>query len=66
MAYVDIFEDRKNNVMRVSERVNGVRAEKNLQTSYYLYYEDTNGKFVSTTGVKCSKFEAPNYDAFKK
>ena len=64
--YVDAFVDIKNNIVRVAERVNGLRVEKNLQTSYFLYYEDHSGSYVSTTGVKCSKFLAPNYDEFKR
>ena len=64
--YVDIFFDRKANLMRVSERVNGQRVEKNLQTNLFFYYEDLQGPHLSTTGVRCSKHLANNIDAYKK
>lgn len=64
--YIDIWHDRKYDVMRVSERINGKRVIKEYEPSYFFYYSDPRGKFKSFTGVKCSKFETKKYEEFKQ
>jgi len=65
-VFVDIYHDAKNNVMLISERVNGFREIKRLQPDFYFYFEDPSGVYISTTGLKCSKYESSNYNAYKE
>lgn len=64
--FVDIYHDAKNNLMMVSERVNGQRVIKRHQPDFYFYFEDPAGVYISNTGIKCSKYESSNYSAYKE
>lgn len=62
--YVDIFHDRKADKLKVAERVNGKRVEKELNPIYELYKQDNNGRYVSLTGERCSKVTCKNSREF--
>ena len=64
--FVDIYHDSKNNVMLVSERVNGQRVIKRHQPDFFFYFEDPAGVYKSTSGIKCSKYETGNFSAYKQ
>lgn len=64
--FVDLYHDQKNNVMLISERVNGERILKREQPKFFFYYEDSTGKHISINGIKCSRFETGNYNQYKE
>ena len=64
--YIDIYHDTKNNVMLVSERVNGMRNTVRHQPDFFFYFEDPSGVYTAIDGTKCSKYETGNYSAFKE
>lgn len=45
--YTDAYFDKKNDVIRVAERVNGKRKEIYYPVKYEFYYKDSNGKYLS-------------------
>ena len=53
--YIDAFYDRRKDVIRVSERVNGKRILRDLNPVYEMYTESKNGTVQSITGEKCIK-----------
>lgn len=62
--YVDIFHDRKTDKLKVAERVNGKRVEKELNPIYELYKQDNNGRYIALTGERCSKVTCKNSREF--
>jgi len=55
--YVDAFYDRRHDVIRVSERINGKRILRDLKPVYEFYTESKNGTIPSITGEMCVKHE---------
>lgn len=55
--YIDAFYDRKNEIIRVTERRNGVRHLVDYNPVYRSYYEDPKGKYRSIFQDPLSKIE---------
>ena len=55
--YIDAFYDRRHDVIRVSERVNGKRILRDLKPVYEFYTESKKGTIQSITGEMCVKHE---------
>ena len=55
MSYVDAFLDKKNDTVRIAERVNGQRILRDVPTSYVFYYEDASGTHRSIFGHSCKR-----------
>lgn len=55
--YIDAFYDRRHDVIRVSERVNGKRILRDLKPVYEVYTESKKGTIPSITGELCTKHE---------
>lgn len=56
MAYVDAYHDRKKDVIRVAERLNGKRIMRDIKPVYEFYAEDPQGRVMSVTGKKTRKY----------
>jgi DNA polymerase elongation subunit (family B) len=65
-VFVDVFHDLKNNVILASERINGKRELQRHQPTFFFYFEDPTGKFISIDGTNCSKFTTNNYAQYKE
>lgn len=66
MGYVDALHDRKADVIRVAERVNGKRVLVEHKPEYNFYVADPRGKFRSTFGETASEIKCRNGTEFKK
>lgn len=64
MSYVDAIHDKGKDVIKVVERVNGVRKFKEYPASYVFYYEDPRGTHRTMWGEPCVKFQTHNNKKF--
>lgn len=65
--YVDAFNDRNTDTIRVVERDNdGNRIHKEYPACHMFYYQDPKGRFTSIFGDTLSKFQTSSAKAFKK
>ena len=55
MSYVDSLYDRRKDVIRVAERINGKRILRDINPLYEFYAEDPDGRVKSVTGATVSK-----------
>jgi len=65
-VFVDIFHDVKNNIMNVSERVDGKRNLIRHQPDFFFYYADPAGKHKAIDGTKCTRYETSNFSSYKE
>lgn len=56
MAYVDAYHDRKKDVIRVAERINGKRVMRDIKPVYEFYAADHRGNIPSVTGKMTTKY----------
>ena len=66
ICYVDAFHDRKKDLIRVVERVNGQRVLVNYQPEYNFYYGDPEGIHESYYGDRVTQVKCRNINEFTK
>lgn len=66
MSYVDAKYDAKHGVVLIAERINGERKQLRIPAPLFFFYADSSGEYISTTGVKCSKFQTSDNNVFKE
>lgn len=64
--YIDVFHDLKTDSFNVVERNGTNRVIKNDPAEYFFYYEDVNGTYITTSGIKCKKSTSFSYSQFKE
>lgn len=66
MSYVDAFYDRKKDLIRTVERVDGERVLVDHRPEYNFFYEDSDGPHKSMYGHSVSEVVCRNYKDFVK
>lgn len=64
--YVDSILDKKKNVVKVVERVDGNRVYKEYPCEWLFYYDDFKGKHQTIFRTPVSKFTTPDYKQFQR
>lgn len=64
--YTDAFFDKKNDVIRVAERVKGTRKQLYYPVKYEFYYKDNDGKHLSISDEPLSKIVCKSTKEFHK
>lgn len=62
--FVDAYTDKKYNLIRVVERINGERVMQNYPTPYEFYYQSKDGMYRSIYGEACEKYVARSPKSF--
>ena len=63
--YVGYYQDTRNNILKVSERINGKRVFEDFPLIYEYYVPDENGYDMGYDGVRLKKYSLGNFSALK-
>lgn len=54
--YIDAILDRKKDIVKIIERINGKRIYKDVKPVHEFYASDSKGMYEAVTGDKCTKY----------
>ena len=63
--FVDAFYSKEDDVIKISERVNGRRKIISSPASHVFYHENGNGSFKTIFGDRCKRFGSPDIKKFR-
>jgi len=66
MSYVDAIYVKEKDIIKVVERVEGVRKERQFPAHYLFYYPDNKGQYTGIDGKRLSKVAVATHKAFEK
>jgi DNA polymerase elongation subunit (family B) len=66
MSYVDAIYLKDKDLVKVVERVDGVRKERQYPAHYLFYYADPKGQYTGIDGERLSKVAVASKKAFEK
>jgi DNA polymerase elongation subunit (family B) len=66
MSYVDAIYIKEKDVIKVVERVDGVRKERQYPAHYVFYYADNKGQYTGIDGKRLTKVAVNSRKAFEK
>ena len=66
MSYVDAIYIKEKDLIKVVERVDGVRKERQYPAHYLFYYPDTKGQYTGIDGQRLAKVAVASRKAFEK
>ena len=55
MSYIDAIYIKEKDIIKVVERVDGVRKERQFPAHYVFYYPDQKGRYESVYGEKLNR-----------
>ena len=66
MSYVDAIYIKEKDLIKVVERVDGVRKERQYPAHYVFYYPDNKGQYTGLNGERLAKIAVNTHRAFEK
>ena len=66
MSYVDAIYIKEKDIIKVVERVDGVRKERQFPAHYVFYYPDNKGQYTGIDGKRLGKVAVATHKAFEK
>ena len=63
--YIGYYQDSKNGVLKVSERINGKRIFEEFPLIFEYYVQDSNGYYTGYDGARLKKYTLPNFSVLK-
>ncbi len=66
MSYVDAIYLKEKDIIKVVERVNGQRKERQYPAHYLFYYPDAKGQYTGLDGERLAKVAVATRKAFEK
>ena len=66
MSYVDAIYIKEKDLIKVVERVDGKRKERQYPAHYLFYYPDSKGQYTGIDGKRLAKISVNSHKAFEK
>ena len=66
MSYIDAIYIKEKDLIKVVERVDGVRKERQYPAHYLFYYPDAKGQYTGLDGQRLAKVAVASRKAFEK
>jgi DNA polymerase elongation subunit (family B) len=66
LSYIDAIYIKEKDLIKVVERVDGVRKERQFPAHYVFYYQDNKGQYTGIDGAKLSKVAVATRKALDK